>query len=297
MSFQEDTNAIPHYDTAWDMPIQELISSWTFGPDQNKIFPQGPYSIAQRSLDSHLCFSHFIKKNDYEFTKILKEQFPFIEHSDLSMRLQMLQQCQYLYVGPSKIAGLGVFSTVNIPANTPIIQYVGETMRERIADVRESQYDGEGHYGTYIFRIEGDYVIDATIVGGMAKFINHSCNPNCASEHVRLGNKMCIVISSIKDIEPGEELSYDYKLPYEDKSKRIPCHCGALNCRGWMNWDEYHQSLIENPRMITNPNYSSDSEPDILPDISTDESSSSGEESYCPSKRTTKNKKNVCKKK
>ena len=273
-----------HGQSSWNLPCNELISSWMFRPYQDVSANQGPGGIPAQSTSSHSDFTNLSLRNDYDYSMILKSEYPTIDRSELSIRNQMLHIAQFLYVAPSKIAGLGVYSRIKIRANQPIIQYVGELMRERIADLRESRYDQEGHYGTYIFRIEGEQVIDATTIGGMARFINHSCDPNCISKRISLGDKISIVIFSKKEINIGEELSYDYKLPYEDISKRIPCNCGASNCRGWMNWSEYHQSRIDNPRSFTSPDYlSSDSDVDPLNE-SSDQSDSSDSDNFSVSK-------------
>ena len=265
---ESNDNCQPHVLSSWNLPNQELISSWMFRPYSDVSQHQGGLPLPDPSK--------YILQNDFDYSRVLKKETATKDRNELSIRTLMLHHAQFLYVSSSKIAGLGVYSRIKIPPNQPLIQYVGEVMRERIADLRESRYDQEGHYGTYIFRIEGEQVIDATIIGGMARFINHSCNPNCASKPIQLGDKISIIIFSKREIEVGEELSYDYKLPYEDISKRIPCNCGAENCRQWMNWSEYHQSLIDNPRSVSNPDYlSSDSEPDHFFDSSESESSDS----------------------
>ena len=84
--------------------------------------------------------------------------------------------------------------------------------------------------------------MDATIKGGLAKFINHSCEPNCYSKLITLNGRKAIILYAKRNIEPFEELFYDYFLPYESKSHAIKCLCGSLKCRGWLNWKE---GLIE----------------------------------------------------
>ena len=92
--------------------------------------------------------------------------------------------------------------------------------------------------------------VDATLKGGFARFINHSCDPNCKAQTVLNGDKLHIVLYACKklvlkkifgfyanfcnfSIDAGEEMSYNYKLPYEDD--KVPCLCGANNCRGTLN--------------------------------------------------------------
>ena len=90
-----------------------------------------------------------------------------------------------------------------------------------------------------MFRLDDDLVVDATIFGGQARFINHSCEPNCQAELVVFDKandrkEKRIIITSIRKIAKGEELTYDYKIDFEQEHK-IPCNCGALGCRKWMN--------------------------------------------------------------
>ena len=88
-----------------------------------------------------------------------------------------------------------------------------------------------------MFLVDGLTVCDATKQGNVARFINASCDPNCYTKIITLDGKQRIVIYAKKDIKVGEELCYDYKFSLEeDESKRIPCCCGAPECRGFMNW-------------------------------------------------------------
>ncbi|XP_013930203.1 PREDICTED: histone-lysine N-methyltransferase 2D-like [Thamnophis sirtalis] len=89
--------------------------------------------------------------------------------------------------------------------------------------------------GIYMFRINNEHVIDATLTGGPARYINHSCAPNCVAEVVTFDKEDKIIIISSRRIPKGEELTYDYQFDFEDDQHKIPCHCGAWNCRKWMN--------------------------------------------------------------
>ena len=85
-------------------------------------------------------------------------------------------------------------------------------------------------------------VIDATLSGGYARYINHSCSPNCVAKIVKgkAPNEHLkrVLIVSQRDIAASEELSYDYQFPLEmNLDLRVPCNCGSKQCRGFMNWD------------------------------------------------------------
>ena len=135
-------------------------------------------------------------------------------------------------IRPSPMQGLGAFATERIPAGTRLIEYAGERLTPAQADARYPDVPGERHH-TFLFAIDDDIVIDAAVGGNEARWINHSCDPNCDAviEAER------IWIESIRDIAPGEELAYDYAYVLPERhtpkaKKRFPCNCGASSCRG-----------------------------------------------------------------
>jgi hypothetical protein len=84
-----------------------------------------------------------------------------------------------------------------------------------------------------LFTVDDKTVIDAGVGGNEARFFNHACDPNCQSIIVR-GR---VYLETLRDISPGEELTYDYEIPREGEDdetarRKWPCHCGAPNCRG-----------------------------------------------------------------
>lgn len=90
--------------------------------------------------------------------------------------------------------------------------------------------------GCYMFRIDDFDVVDATMHGNAARFINHSCEPNCYSRVINVEGQKHIVIFALRKIYRGEELTYDYKFPIEDASNKLSCNCGAKRCRRFLNW-------------------------------------------------------------
>jgi histone-lysine N-methyltransferase SETD1 len=104
----------------------------------------------------------------------------------------------------SAIHNWGLYAQENIAANDMIIEYVGEKVRQRVADLREVRYDQQGVGSSYLFRIDEDTVIDATKMGGIARFINHSCTPNCTAKIIRVDNTKRIVIYALRDIGQGK---------------------------------------------------------------------------------------------
>lgn len=132
----------------------------------------------------------------------------------------------------SPIQGLGAFATAHIPAGMRLVEYTGERLTPDEADARYPDNSEERHH-TYLFAIDDDVVIDAAVDGNDARFINHSCDPNCDAviEDCR------IWIETIREIAPGEELAYDYAYVLVERhtpaaKRRYPCNCRSANCRG-----------------------------------------------------------------
>ncbi|VVD00696.1 unnamed protein product [Leptidea sinapis] len=134
----------------------------------------------------------------------------------------------------SKIQGLGLYAARDIEKHTMVIEYIGEIIRSELCELREKQYEAKNR-GIYMFRLDERRVVDATLSGGLARYINHSCQPNCVAETVEVDRNMRIIIFAKRRISRGEELAYDYKFDIEDDAHKIMCMCGAPNCRKWMN--------------------------------------------------------------
>ncbi len=144
-----------------------------------------------------------------------------------------------ILVRHSAIHGNGVFAARNLPAEKSLIQYRGRLLTHAQADER---YDGSldsGH--TFLFTLNDDYVIDANFEGNTARWINHSCDPNCQAVTIEstdadpAGDR--VMIETLRPIQAGEELTYDYGITLEvrhtQRMKRIwACRCGAHNCSG-----------------------------------------------------------------
>ncbi len=132
----------------------------------------------------------------------------------------------------SGIQGRGGFATRHIPAGVRLIEYAGERLTPAEAEARYPDTEGERHH-TYLFAIDDEVVVDAAVNGNEARFLNHSCAPNCDAV-IEDGR---IWIETLQDIEPGEELVYDYAYVLNERhtpaaKKRYPCSCGAITCRG-----------------------------------------------------------------
>lgn len=138
------------------------------------------------------------------------------------------------HVGPSPMQGVGAFATHRIPSGTRLVEYAGQRLTPAQAEARYPEVVGERHH-TFLFAIDAEVVIDAAVDGNEARWINHSCAPNC--DAVIDGGR--IWIETIRNVSPGQELAYDYAFTLPERhtpaaKRRYPCHCGAATCRGTM---------------------------------------------------------------
>ncbi|XP_013862650.1 histone-lysine N-methyltransferase SETD1B-A [Austrofundulus limnaeus] len=166
-------------------------------------------SEQRRLLSSFSCDSDLVKFNQLKFRK---------------KRIRFTR---------SFIHEWGLFAMEPIAADEMVIEYVGQIIRQVVADLREQKYEEEGIGSSYLFRVDQDTIIDATKWGNLARFINHSCNPNCYAKIITVESQKKIVIYSRQPISVNEEITYDYKFPIEET--KIPCLCGADSCRGSLN--------------------------------------------------------------
>ncbi|TFL14475.1 SET domain-containing protein-lysine N-methyltransferase [Pusillimonas caeni] len=136
----------------------------------------------------------------------------------------------------SPLHGNGVFAARDIPAGTRIIEYTGTRITPEQADERHPA-NPDDPFHTFYFSLSGGKVIDGGDKGNDARWINHSCAPNCETEENASGTR--VYVMALRDIDEGEELFYDYGLVMEGKiTKKLRaqylCLCGSENCRGTM---------------------------------------------------------------
>lgn len=131
----------------------------------------------------------------------------------------------------SRIQGRGGFAIRPIRKGVRVDEYVGQIITQEEADRRYD--DNNGRHHTFLFVIDEEQVVDARYGGSDARFLNHSCDPNCESEIVNDR----IWIKSIKAIQPETELVYDYRFEWQDEYepedvRYYACRCGTAKCRG-----------------------------------------------------------------
>jgi uncharacterized protein len=144
----------------------------------------------------------------------------------------MSKPAKWLEFRDSGIHGRGGFAARFIPAETPVIEYLGQTITKA-----ESLLRCEAN-NPYIFNLDDEFDLDGDVAWNPAKFINHSCDPNCEAEF--FGDQIWIMAR--RDIQPGEEITFNYSYDLENYKEHI-CRCGAANCVGYMVAEEYFPQI------------------------------------------------------
>lgn len=137
-------------------------------------------------------------------------------------------------VRKSAIHGTGVFAARPIAKGKRILEYTGERLTDEEADLRSDELQGEGAL-VVLFALDDGTCLDGGSGGSDARFVNHSCEPNCES----VEEEGRIFLEAVRRIRPGEELTYDYHLQREGRRtaavlRRYACRCGTPACRGTM---------------------------------------------------------------
>jgi SET domain-containing protein len=142
------------------------------------------------------------------------------------------RETEYLLFRQSDIHGLGAFARCDIVAGTRIIEYLGEKI-DKPESLRRCQRDNQ-----YIFSLGESYDLDGNVPWNPARFINHSCEPNCVAE---LEEERIWIIAA-RDIRAGEEVTFNYGYDLVDY-KQYRCSCGSPGCIGYMVAPEFHEHV------------------------------------------------------
>ena len=135
-------------------------------------------------------------------------------------------------VKPSRIHGTGVFARVNIAADQRVLEYLGERVTKE-ESLRRRELDN-----FFVFTVTDEFDIDGAVDWNPARFINHSCAPNCEAQM----EEERIWIIALRDISASEELTFNYGYDLQDYEDH-PCACGAATCLGYMVAEEYFEDV------------------------------------------------------
>jgi histone-lysine N-methyltransferase SETD1 len=149
--------------------------------------------------------SRMNRVNNRRLVAELKNQKQMLSSDADVMRFNQLKKRKKpVKFARSAIHNWGLYAMENISAGDMIIEYVGEIIRQQVADMREKKYLKSGIGSSYLFRIDDSTVIDATKRGGIARFINHSCTPNCTAKIIKVEGSKRIVIYALRDIRESK---------------------------------------------------------------------------------------------
>ena len=168
--------------------------------------------------------------------------------------------------------GFGLIAGERIKKGQFIIQYIGEVVNLNSEEGKERLQMYSKSTCTYMMKLGASEVIDPTFKGNMARFINHSCDPNCETQKWNVLGETCVGIFAIKDIEVGEELSFNYQFDvYSTPFTR--CLCGAANCKQYLGLvpegytaEEWNEKVDNMPCEICRKNDQDDDENFVLCD-------------------------------
>jgi len=157
--------------------------------------------------------------------------------------LKQLDKEPLIVVKNSKIHSKGMYAKTDIKKGTKIIEYTGEVISKEEGDIRaEEQYKlskkNKENGAVYVFELNKKFDIDGNVEHNIARFLNHSCNPNCK---YKIENNHIWIIS-IKDIKKSEEITYDYGYDLVDY-KDHPCKCNSENCIGFIIGKKYRNQF------------------------------------------------------
>ncbi len=165
--------------------------------------------------------------------------------------MKKYQISRRIEVRGSRIQGRGVFANRRIRKGTRIIEYIGKRLtNDQIAGYMDS-CDGRHH--TFLFEVDSKTTIDGSIRGNDARYINHSCSPNCEA----VWEDRRIFIESVRNIQPGIELTFDYNYQVEeplteDVLQYYQCHCQSHNCRKTiLNTNDVNQNSVHIPAIFS----------------------------------------------
>ena len=156
----------------------------------------------------------------------------------ISCRNRKFQKHEYAEVYPIKTEdrGWGLCAGTFLPKDTFIMQYIGEIYSLDSEYGQKKMKEYKDKTCTYLMGLPNNNrheVIDPTKNGNMARFINHSCDPNCETRKWHVKGELCIGIFTKKDIKEDEELTFNYDFDL-NKTRYQRCLCGAKNCRGYL---------------------------------------------------------------
>jgi len=162
---------------------------------------------------------------------------PSVGIVSLPPRFDEVERTKWLIFRKSGIHGTGAFAQSPIPQGATVIEYVGQRISKE-QSLLQCQENNE-----YIFALNDAEDLDGNVPWNTARFINHSCAPNCEAEL----DEERIWIKALRDIAAGEEVTFNYGYDYVDYQD-YPCRCGAPDCVGFIVAEEFFDEIRKKNR-------------------------------------------------
>ncbi|KAJ9098539.1 hypothetical protein QFC19_006307 [Naganishia cerealis] len=227
-----------------DLPRAEHQAYNTFQVLDENVFVQKKIGFSHQSLDMMVCECQYDPCSDdpgracgaeanciNRLTQVecLPQECP----SKHACQNQRFARRQYpdIEIVQTENKGFGLRAGGDLAADAFVYEYIGEVIPETLFRKRIRQYADEGIQHFYFMMLQKGEYIDATRKGGIARFLNHSCNPNCYVAKWVVGQHMRMGIFTKREIRKGEELTFNYNVDRYGYDAQI-CHCGELNCLG-----------------------------------------------------------------
>lgn len=187
---------------------------------------------------------------------------PAVESCQNRKFQQQLDKCVYPFKAGAK--GWGLKTAEFISKSSFVLQYIGEIFSVKSSEGIKRMAQCAQSTCTYLMKLSSKELIDPTLKGSIARFINHSCEPNCITQKWNVLGEVVVGIFAIKDIQVGEELTFDYKFDVYKTPLSI-CYCGTNTCRGYLGLrplnytnEEWENKMNNLPCEICKGNYEND---------------------------------------
>ena len=139
--------------------------------------------------------------------------------------------------------GWGIRTTEPIKSGEFILEYIGEIVSDQLFKKRMTErYGNDQHH--YSLKIDSGMVIDGYRVANEGRFVNHSCEPNCEMQKWAVNGYYRVCMFALRDIDPNEELFYDYNFHSFNLDSQQTCHCGSTKCRGIIGGKKTNQTKV-----------------------------------------------------